>query len=299
MSKKILIVDDSRAIQVIVRRALERGGFNTAEFRSANDGAAAMEIVADWSPDLVITDWHMPGMSGLELLQVLRQSGQDQFAVGFVTTESVPERLAAARAHGAAFILAKPFTDEQICAAARTAMEQVRRPPDKQPEAVQEGFAASLAVASATSMVAQLSRTLKVQANVRLLPEADLASLQLPWMLGFYGVDDKPDVRGTCLFDRYALAIIGSLTAGADPAAIRQSGQVSAATADNIARMLDEGHSAWFIPSVGHHARLVRSQLLTGANPKLLEVLAKSAGKRNFRIEVPGHPPGQMLVMAR
>jgi len=298
MSEKILIVDDSRAIQTIVRRALERGGFNKAEFRSALDGAAAMAIIADWSPDLVITDWHMPGMSGLELLQVLRQTGQDRFAVGFVTTESVPERLAEARAQGAAFILAKPFTDDQICAAAREALQQVF-PPNKPPAVVPDEFAAALTVASAATILTQLSRTLKVNINVRVLPDIDLTGLQLPWMLGFYGVDDKPEVRGTCLFDRYALAIIGSLTAAADAASIRQSGHVSAATADNIARMLEDGHSAWFIPSVGHRARLVRSQLLSSVNPKLLEVLAKSSGKCHFRIEVPGHPPGQMIVIAR
>lgn len=107
----ILIVDDSPAIQTIVRRALEKEGFADHEFRTANSGMAALDIIESWVPDLVLTDWHMPGMGGLELLQVLRQTHGTSMVIGFVTTESVKDRLDEAVRNGAAFVLPKPFSD--------------------------------------------------------------------------------------------------------------------------------------------------------------------------------------------
>jgi two-component system chemotaxis response regulator CheY len=61
------------------------------------------------APDLVLSDWNMPNMTGIELLDRLRSSGSAvQF--GFVTSEGSPEMRERAEASGALFLIAKPFT---------------------------------------------------------------------------------------------------------------------------------------------------------------------------------------------
>ena len=67
--QNILIVDDSRLQRRIMRSLLERWGYSVTEAASARE---ALEIAAQLMPDLVISDWMMPGMTGLDLCQKLR-----------------------------------------------------------------------------------------------------------------------------------------------------------------------------------------------------------------------------------
>jgi len=87
---QILIVDDSRAIQAIIRRVVEGIGYASLEIRVAASGRDALEQIDLRAPDLVITDWHMPNMSGIEMFQTMRQNGHRDIKVGFITTESSP-----------------------------------------------------------------------------------------------------------------------------------------------------------------------------------------------------------------
>ena len=120
MTQSFLIVDDSRAIQAIIKRSIAAAGYETASVQSASNGQAALDALERMTPDLLITDWHMPGMSGLELIQVVKQTRGDQIQVGLVTTEVSPDMLRQARDSGAAFILQKPFNDAEL-------LESIRR----------------------------------------------------------------------------------------------------------------------------------------------------------------------------
>jgi len=128
---RFMVVDDSRAIQAIVARVIEDCGYPEIDVRRVNDGEEALSLLPSFTPQLVITDWHMPRVSGLELLQTLRQLGQTQVKVGFVTTESKPDLLEQARTNGAVFVVNKPFKDgeliEQIRSAVPGAGTPVRR----------------------------------------------------------------------------------------------------------------------------------------------------------------------------
>ncbi len=69
---RILIVDDSTAMRKIITRTLRQAGYADHTIEEASDGAEALRrIVAD-PPDLVLSDWNMPGLSGLDLLRRLR-----------------------------------------------------------------------------------------------------------------------------------------------------------------------------------------------------------------------------------
>jgi len=108
---KILIADDSKVMRQIVTRTLRQAGFDGHDLVEAVDGADAFQKVQSEAPDLVLSDWNMPNMTGIELLDRLRSSGSAvQF--GFVTSEGSPEMRERAEASGALFLIAKPFTAE-------------------------------------------------------------------------------------------------------------------------------------------------------------------------------------------
>ncbi len=105
----ILIVDDSKAMRGIVMRAVKAAGLAHASYQEAANGAEALAAIRAAPPDLVLTDWNMPEMSGLELIQALRAEG-NAVKVGFVTSETDPALRQQALDAGALFVLAKPFT---------------------------------------------------------------------------------------------------------------------------------------------------------------------------------------------
>jgi two-component system chemotaxis response regulator CheY len=108
---RILIVDDSKAMRMIVRRTLRQAGFGQHEVEEAENGAQALDMIRSSPPALVLSDWNMPQMSGLELLQALRDEGI-KVKLGFVTSETADEMRALAAEQGAAFLITKPFTEE-------------------------------------------------------------------------------------------------------------------------------------------------------------------------------------------
>ena len=109
MSKKILIVDDSKAMRMIVRRSLTQAGFTSVEVIEANNGCEALQIIEQQSPDIVLSDWNMPEMKGIDLLKALRSKGRN-VPLGFITSESSPEIHQQAVDSGASFVIVKPFT---------------------------------------------------------------------------------------------------------------------------------------------------------------------------------------------
>ena len=106
---KILVVDDSKAMRMIVIRTMRQAGFDGHDFQEAENGAEALSLIRAEGPDLVLSDWNMPEMTGIELKQALNDEGID-VTFGFVTSETTPEMRERAVAAGAAFVLAKPFT---------------------------------------------------------------------------------------------------------------------------------------------------------------------------------------------
>ncbi len=110
---KIMIVDDSIAMRMIVKKTLRQAGFEGHEITEAEDGAKALAAIKAASPDLVLSDWNMPNMTGIELLEKLSAEGV-KVKFGFVTTEATAEMKARASTAGAQFLISKPFTPESF-----------------------------------------------------------------------------------------------------------------------------------------------------------------------------------------
>lgn len=110
---KILIADDSRVMRQIVTRTLRQAGFGDHDLVEAADGKEALDKATAEGPDLVISDWNMPEMTGIEVLRKLRGAGND-VKFGFVTSECTPEMQQQAEAAGSLFFIVKPFTADRF-----------------------------------------------------------------------------------------------------------------------------------------------------------------------------------------
>jgi len=117
---KVLITDDSRVMRQIVKRTLRQAGYEDVHVCEAGNGLEALDVIAAENPDLVLCDWNMPEMSGIDLLTALRAKGR-AVPFGFVTSEGSPEMRERAQNAGALFLIAKPFTADAF----REALEPV------------------------------------------------------------------------------------------------------------------------------------------------------------------------------
>ncbi len=105
---RVLLVDDSTPARRFVRKLLAEMGL--AHFTEADDGATAIPLIREQFFDLIITDYNMPQMDGLELLRFIRkESDQASAPVVMISSETDPGRLAAIHAAGVSALCPKPF----------------------------------------------------------------------------------------------------------------------------------------------------------------------------------------------
>ena len=106
---KILIVDDFSTMRRIIKNLLRDLGFNnTAE---ADDGNTALPMLKAGAYDFLVTDWNMPGMTGIELLKAVRSDPDlNMLPVLMVTAEQKREQIVEAAQAGVNGYIVKPFT---------------------------------------------------------------------------------------------------------------------------------------------------------------------------------------------
>jgi two-component system chemotaxis response regulator CheY len=113
MKSKALIVDDSKAIRMILGRILRELGYEVCE---AVDGKDALKVIeSEKAVHLVLADWNMPEMNGLDLVKHLRQNPElASLKVIMVTTETEVDHIVSALEAGANEYVMKPFTKDII-----------------------------------------------------------------------------------------------------------------------------------------------------------------------------------------
>ena len=106
---KILIVDDFSTMRRIIKNLLRDLGFNNTQ--EADDGNTALPMLQNGNFDFLVTDWNMPGMSGIELLKAVRADAKlASLPVLMVTAESKREQSIEAAQAGVNGYIVKPFT---------------------------------------------------------------------------------------------------------------------------------------------------------------------------------------------
>jgi two-component system, chemotaxis family, chemotaxis protein CheY len=111
---RAMVIDDSSAMRMILRRIMTQAGFTTTE---AADGQQALDLLEteDTAPDVALVDWNMPNMNGLDFVKAVR--GQERYSrmtVMMVTTEGEQSQIVRALAAGAHEYVIKPFTPDAI-----------------------------------------------------------------------------------------------------------------------------------------------------------------------------------------
>ncbi len=105
---KVLIVDDSAVMRKVIIRELLQLGFSEADLFQVEDGQEALDAVAKDTYDLILMDWNMPNMLGIDALKALR-AAENMTPVIMVTTEAEKANIIMAIQAGANNYLAKPF----------------------------------------------------------------------------------------------------------------------------------------------------------------------------------------------
>lgn len=109
----ILVVDDSKVMRSMVQRAIRQAGYRGLTFGEAGNGVEALAKMKEDQPRVVLSDWNMPQMTGIEFLQQVR-ANKNLVPFGFITSESSSAIREMAIENGAQFILAKPFSADQV-----------------------------------------------------------------------------------------------------------------------------------------------------------------------------------------
>jgi len=325
MTQSIMIVDDSRAIQAIIKRTIDAGGYGAATIHAVSSGHAALAAVESLCPDLVITDWHMPGMSGLELLQTLRQVRGQQIKVGLVTTEMCPDLLRQARDNGAEFILHKPFADAELLDSIRRA---VGPPGGAAPAPASAGTAsAASAISSAgaatdpvpatdTANPSTGSSTAQARASAALtkvlaktlgpikfrlvdLAPPPLNQLSSKLLLGLYSLGTTHSAHALGLVDLASVCMLGGGAMGYQPSQVRPA--IAAASATQL--MVE--HATAFMREAavalaqegGEVPVMSRGTMVSRELGKLQDALQRSQLTLGFKLSVPGYGEGRLIFV--
>ena len=115
MAYTILIVDDSSPMRAVIKKVIRASGFNIGKLLEASNGKEALEVMNRQWLDLVLTDYNMSDMNGLELLTTMKDNETlADIPVAMVTTEGSTRRAEQFLSQGAVAYIKKPFTPEQI-----------------------------------------------------------------------------------------------------------------------------------------------------------------------------------------
>ena len=115
MARRVLIVDDSATARMLIRRCVEIAGWADAEMKEAANGKEALNTLASWKADLVLSDLNMPEMDGEELLKAVRSDDSLRRVPLIVITSAGNEpKEAQLRRDGATAILGKPISPAVI-----------------------------------------------------------------------------------------------------------------------------------------------------------------------------------------
>ncbi len=293
--RRVLIVDDSRAIQAIIRRVLQHGEMGPLQIQTASDGAEALQRMQEFKPDLVVSDWHMPGVSGIEMLQTLRQIGQGHVPVGFVTTETNAQCLNQARSNGAAFVVHKPFDDATLRrvvhdslygqSALREQAQQHKTAEVTEPATVLPGALQSLGLAQQ-----QLHALLCTRSFDLLKSDARHDFEQYPLLVGLYGCTGRKTAYAVGLLDASAVAMIGGMALALGKQEILraiQTRQPSPRMVEEASRYLRSMAAVLHKPGAGSEAQLGSTRLTPQPFDKLQQVLQQPSARTDLSLTLP------------
>jgi CheY-like chemotaxis protein len=298
---KILVVDDSRVMRQIIIRTLRQAGYDGHDILEAEDGHQAVAKTESEQPGLVLCDWHMPEMTGLQCLQALRSAGSS-VPFGFITSDASPELRRQAAAAGALFVLGKPLTEETL----REALERKLPladdggathevdPPGEKGERPPGGGDLLPAPKDVRDMLVRLlDRAVTVRPGARLRPGPGD-----PVSLAVY-VDPRRSVNAVCLMDlplsAYTAGALALLPAGGVQDVVEE-GQLSPALAETLREVVNVLSAVVNTPGAPH-SKLDRLYAAGSYLPEELLVMASGFERLDLAVDVPGYGTGALSLV--
>jgi len=300
---KFLIVDDSQAMQTIIRRSLERAGYQDNEFQMAGDGLEALEILKNWDPDLVITDWHMPNMNGIELLLEIQKQGLD-LKVGLVTTETSPVRVLEAKQAGALFVLHKPFQLKQF---QKTILPIVQG--SIEGEALLTDYDQSEDTTTYELQLPSVAALSKILDGFT-IKNLDIVETQrgqinyayLPYVMALFTDNEKDVIKAVCILDIRAAVILGCAfdnAPAADVQAAIEFKTVDKQMLDNIKRLMKMVSALFYDPNSQQDLKLKSVHMIPKPFDRLDQMGSSSSDKRlDLKVTGKEYGEGQAILMA-
>jgi CheY-like chemotaxis protein len=279
---RVLVVEDSRVMRQIIIRTLRQAGWHDWRIDQADDGAQALAMVLEREPDLVLADWNMPSLTGIELLRMLRLRGYcTPFC--FVSSQVSEERRALATAAGALGLIGKPFTPDSF----REVLDGLPEQDDADPEQP----AAISTLPSSLAIRELLERLLGRDVDAAACPPPVTATA----MLGLYACD-RGRMTAVLTLDLPLAAYLGSALAllppGIAESAIAED-ELPPDLSENVAEVLNV-FSAVLNTHADSQQRLYASYLGPDA-PADAAAHSKALGNRlDLAITVQGYGTGTL-----
>lgn len=284
---KILIVDDSRAMQAIVRRSVLSSGLTGVEIASAASGSDALEMLDQLTPDLILTDWHMPGMSGLEMVQNMRQLGLTQTIVGFITTESKPDMIDQALRTGARFFLNKPFTDEDLRLHLQAISVELQG---------DQGTHHPVLLAPLQELIKDALGPVPFRLVEQAMTREHLSSENL---LALYSSETTKAFAAVGVMDTHMALMLHAGSHTLPPPEARpliDAGKLQSGAEVQAAALLERLAAAVTLREDGS-VKLVRQSVVNKNFAKLQELMIRNRGASCFRLDIPGYGSGRLAVL--
>ncbi len=115
MSLNILVVDDSAVMRKIIIKAITEGKFGNANITEASDGAEGLKVFDPNKFDLILADWNMPNLNGIEFIKKVRERPTSKkIVIIMITTEGSASKMEEAMNNGVDNYITKPFTAVQL-----------------------------------------------------------------------------------------------------------------------------------------------------------------------------------------
>ena len=282
---RILIVDDSNAMRMIMKKTLRKAGFGSARFAEASDGVDALTKLS--GVDLVLTDWNMPNMDGEELLQALEERSFDGQR-GVVSSAASSAMKSSARSAGASFVISKPFSAANFREAIESAGFQAESVATDADLGLRQTF-------DVRGVRDTLSSAIARPVDVHPVPELDLNRNQR-WLVAQY-VNAEGEERACLAMPRATAANLGSAMVML-PTSIAnrlgRRGRLPEHLHDNIREMCN-----LFCQMLGDREalRLVKVDFQCNYVPFSALVGTLSGSRLDVSIEISGHPTSPMTLI--
>ncbi len=295
---RFLIVDDSKAMQTIVRKTLVAAGYVDHEFQYAFNGYEALDIIKKWKPEIVLSDWYMPEMSGIELLHKVKEEGI-KTKVGLVTTERSRSKVEEAKKAGALFIVSKPFNVETLHEAVE---EAISGGADTEGEVKETASVLHhLILPSANNISRAINSFSRHTITVTECDGFDIDYTKAPFMTGLYEDNQKNKTASAIIFDAATVCYVGASMQDTDvkEAIVSIDNNLIPKAIFDICKSMINLIGTLYHDKISDAEFNVKAvHLVNHPEGKLKNLIKKKVGDGQcFKVSVDGYGDGRMIIL--